>query len=157
MIRFLEKCAQIERLVSEIYFEFAGSQENDEALTNIWKDMARDEENHCQQLRLAARLPVRETFSGINPKSPEPESLYEQATTILEKAKQTPFSRLDMLKTAVILEKEFRKLHTAVALEFNDADLRKTFDSLSRADSEHLRELDAYLKGYKEKHKAGGK
>ncbi len=113
--------------------------------------MARDEETHCQQMRLAARLPIHETFSGINPKSPKPESLYEQATTLVKKTKQTPFSRLDMLKTAVILEKEFLKLHTAVALEFNDADLRKTFDRLARADSEHLRELDAYLKEYKEK------
>lgn len=157
MIKFLEKCAQVEHLVSEIYFEFAGNQENDDALTRIWKDMARDEENHCQQLRLAARLPIRETFSGINPKSPKPEPLHELAGSILEKAKQTPPSKLDMLKTAVLLEKEFRKLHTAAALEFNDAGLRKTFDSLSRADSEHLRELDAYLKEYKEKHKAGQK
>ena len=157
MIRFLEKCAQVEHLVSEIYFEFSGSQENDEALTRIWKDMARDEENHCQQLRLAARLPIRETFSGINPKCPKPEPLCEQASTILEKTKQNPFSMLDMLRTAVVLEKEFRKLHTAAALEFSDADLRKTFDRLSRADSEHLRELDAYLKEYKEKQKAGEK
>lgn len=155
MIKFLEKCAQIEHLVSEIYHEFAGNPENDEALANIWKDMARDEEDHCQQLRLAARLPARDAFSGINKNCPEPEALYEQAGTLLEKVRSNKLSMLEMLKTAVILEKEFRKLHVGYALEFKDTTLRSTFERLSRADAEHLRELDAYLKKYKEEQQIG--
>lgn len=152
MIKFLEKCAQIEHLVSEIYLEFAGNQENDAALKEIWKDMARDEEDHCQQLRLAARLPAREAFDGINKNSPEPEPLYEQAGMTLEKVRKSKFSTLEMLKTAVVLEKEFRKLHATYALEFKNTALKSTFDRLSRADAEHLRALDAYLKQYKEEH-----
>ena len=154
MIRFLEKCAQIEHIVSEIYLEFAGNQENDAVLASIWKDMARDEEDHCQQLRLAARLPAEESFSTINGKCPEPEPLYVQAGMILEQVKQRQFSVLERLKTAVALEKEFRKIHASYALVFKATELRATFDRLARADADHLRELDTYLKQYKAKHRA---
>ncbi len=154
MIKFLDKCAQIEHMVSEIYLEFAGNQENDAVLTSIWKEMSRDEEDHCQQLRLAARLPEKESFSAVNEECPEPGPLYEQAGTILEQVKQRQFSVLEMLKTAVALEKEFRKIHTSFALIFKTAELRKTFDRLARADAEHLRELDAYLKRYKAERQA---
>lgn len=152
MIKLLEKCAQIERIVSEIYLEFAGNQESDAALAEIWKDMARDEESHCQQLSLASRLPTREAFEGINKASPDPGPLYEQAEMTLEKVRNNKFSTLEMLKTAVVLEKEFRKIHATYALEFKTTALRSTFDKLARADAEHLRALDAYLKKYKEEH-----
>jgi len=155
MIKFLEKCAQIEQLVSEIYYVFASNPENDETLANIWKDMARDEGDHCQQLRLAARLPASDAFNGVNKNCPAPEALHEQAELLLEKARSNNLSILEMLKTAVVLEKEFRTLHAGSGLEFKNASLRSTFEKLSRADAEHLRELDAYLTKYKAERQTG--
>ena len=114
--------------------------------------MARDEEAHCQQLSLAARLPTYEAFDGISKKSLEPGPLYEQAEMILGKVRNNKLSILEMLKTAVVLEKEFRKIHATYALEFKTTALRSTFDNLARADTEHLRALDTYLKKYKAEH-----
>jgi rubrerythrin len=149
IVKFLQKCADIEHMVSEIYLEYSNKELNDEVLKEIWKKLSRDEQDHCQQLKLASRLPVAESFAGISDKCPDPNELFEQAGTFLEDAKAQQLSVLDMLKTAVILEKEFRKLHALYALEFKDHSLKKTFQLLASDDQEHLIELDAYLKKYK--------
>jgi hypothetical protein len=149
ILKILEKCAQIENIVSKIYLEFSGNNNNDKVLAGIWMDMSKDEEDHCQQLRLASRLPINESFDGLKDKCLDPNELYEQAVAILEDAKSRQFTVLDMLKTAVVLEKEFRKLHAPYALEFKDPALKETFERLARADIKHLEDLDAYLKKYK--------
>ena len=157
MVKFLNTCAQIEETAAQIYHEFASDQKCDEALVAIWQKMAKDEEDHAQQLRLAARLPAKETFTGRRDNGPATDTLKALADGILIKARSEGYELLDMLKTAVILEKEFRKIHATYALEFKNPSLLETFKRLARADAEHLKELDAFLKIFREKHRSGSK
>ena len=155
MLKFLNKCAQIEETTALIYHEFANNKHCDETLVTIWKRMAKDEEDHAQQLRLASRLPTRETFQGHRVNGPDPDTLKTLADNILIKAQKENYELLDMLKDAVVLEKEFRKIHATYALEFKNPSLLETFKRLANADAEHLTELDTYLKRFKEKHHSG--
>ncbi len=152
MVKFLSNCVKLEETAALIYHEFVKNQNCDDTLVQIWKDMARDEEDHANQLKLALRLPIKDVFSGIKDQTPDPEELSKIAQALLERAKQPDLSLLDMLKNAVVLEKEFRKVHALYALKFKDPKLASTFERLSRADDEHLEALNIYLKRYKAKH-----
>ncbi len=153
MLKFLNKCAQIEETAALIYHEFSGNAKCDETLALVWEKMARDEEDHAKQLKLAMRLPVRDIFKSAGANSPNPETLNELACSILVRAKEDSYTLLNMLKDAVLLEKEFRKIHATYAIEFKDPSLLETFKRLARADEEHLKALDDYLKDYKKKHR----
>lgn len=152
MQKFLSKCADIEGTVALIYQEFARNPQSDKTLMKIWQDLATDEEAHVQQLKLAMRLPTQSVFNGLSSDSPDPDELLRVARELLVKAREGQMSLLDMLKSAVVLEKDFRKVHATCSLLFKEAPLKKTFSALAKADGEHLAALDAYLKDYKAQH-----
>jgi rubrerythrin len=151
MKKFLVKSVEIEEMAADVYRQFARNDKSGERLTKIWRQMAKDEEDHALALKLALRVPYEETFSGLRDDCPDPDKLKTMITEILERAKEGVSDEHQMLKDAVILENNFRKFHATYALAFNDESLLKTFKALSRADELHLKGLNDYLKEYKEK------
>lgn len=152
MQKFLNACAEVEEAIGQIYREYEKLSQGEEVLEQIWRDMARDEDAHAQQLRLAMRLPVKTAFAGIKEGAPDLDELRRVAAEALVEARTGKMKLLEMLKTAVSLENNFRGIHAGCALLFKDPSLQKTFKALARADQEHLAALDAYLKGFKKKH-----
>jgi rubrerythrin len=149
MKKFIASSIEIETVAALIYYEFAKSKVSNEELAVIWKDMAKDEEDHANALRLAARVPSEETFQGIQEDCPNPESIMELLNTLLARAKKGHEAELSMLKDAVILENKFRKFHATYALIFKDPGMQKTFSALARADDKHLEALKLYIKEFK--------
>ncbi len=149
MKKFITSSIEIEVAAAQIYHEFAKSKVCNEELISIWKGMAKDEEDHANALRLAARIPFQEAFLGIQEECPNPEDLMELLNTLLTRAKEGSESELSMLKDAVVLENKFRKFHATYALIFRDQDMQKTFSALSRADDKHLEALNLYIKEFK--------
>ncbi len=157
MHKFLNICAEVEETVAQIYHEFASNPQSDAALVRIWKDLAKEEEAHAQQLKLAMRLPVKHVFNGLSKGTPSPEELHQVALDLLKKARGGEMGLLDMLKSAVLLEKEFRKVHATCSLQFKDESLKATFTALAKADADHLAALDDYLTKFKKKHAPASK
>ncbi len=153
MNKFLDLCAQVEETASLIYLEFASSSQPDKELQSIWQKMARDEQQHAQQLRLAIRLPKNESIQDVLAEDcPEPAELLLRSSEILEDFKEETFSILKMLKAAVELEKDFLKIHATYALTFKTPSLKQTFEALARADQHHTGELNGYIRKFKAKH-----
>ena len=152
MQKFILKSIEIEDLAQLIYQEFYKNKRCSEELLHIWQQMAQDEGDHAQGLRLALRLHNTETFLGIRTDCPNPEELKGQLEEMLEKAKTAGFSEYEMLRNAVTLENRFRKFHATYALVFKDPGLFKTFNALARADAEHLEGLNSYITKYKASH-----
>lgn len=150
MVKFINTCARIEEMAAKVYHEFSRNSRCDAELTAIWSKMARDEEDHAHQLRLVMRLSATEILEKISEKCPDPEELSTRLEQILQDAREGNQEVLEMLKVAVVLEKEFRRVHVATSLIFRDPNLLKTFERLAAADDVHVRELQAYIKRFKE-------
>ena len=148
MFSFLNKCAQIEKTTALIYYEFANSNKCDETLTAIWLSMARDEEHHAKQLKLASQLISTNTISRSIEKSVNADEIIAFAGNILLKARAGNYEELEMLKVAVVMENAFRKIHATYALEFKDPSLLSTFRYLAVADAVHLKSLNEYIQSY---------
>ena len=150
MVKFINTCAQIEEMAAKVYHEFSRNSHCDAELAAIWRKMARDEEDHAHQLRLVLRLSANEILDNINDKCPNPDELSTRLEQILKEARQGNQELLDMLKVAVVLEKEFRRVHVAAALVFKDQHLLKMFEMLAAADDVHVEDLQLYIKRYRE-------
>ena len=152
MLRFLNECAQIEETTALIYYEFANSKKCHDTLADIWLIMARDEEDHAQQLKRASRLISTNTLSRSIGKSVNTDEIIDFATDVLSKAKNGSYGELEMLKVAVVMENAFRNIHATSVLEFKDPSLLATFRYLACADAVHLKGLDEYIQRYKNDH-----
>jgi len=148
MFRFLNECAQIEETTALIYYEFANSKKCDDTLADIWLIMARDEEDHAQQLKRASRLIRANTLSKSAGKSVNTEEIIDFATDVLSKAKKGSYGELEMLKVAVVMENAFRNIHASSVLKLKDPSLLATFRYLACADTVHLKTLDEYIQRY---------
>ncbi len=150
MFRFLNKCAQIEENTALIYHEFANNKKCDPDLAAIWLRMARDEENHAQQLKLAIRLLRDDIADLVKDGGVNPDEMNGLAKSVLGKARNENYELLDMLNDAVVLEDSFRNIHATCALEFKDPSLLATFKRLAQADEVHVEGLNTYLAHYKD-------
>lgn len=155
MLKFLNKCAQIEEITASIYHEFANNDKCDETLAAIWLKMARDEEGHAQQLKLASRLLKTNTIKRNIGKNVNTDEIIDFASKILSKARNGCYEKLDMLKVAVVMENSFRDIHATAALEFSDPSLLSTFRHLACEDAVHLNALQKYIHHYKNDHVYG--
>lgn len=140
-IKFLTTCALVEDKAAQIYRAMAAAAraQNEEELGALWQEMAVDEENHAQQVRLAARLSRQNVFAKLNSEQEQAAfALLERAEALLNYVRANSLSELQMLQIAVELEKKFQKVHTAYTVLFQEVSMKKMFDALARADNTHL-------------------
>lgn len=148
MIKFLTSCALVEDAAARIYSEMAtaASAVNNEELRDIWLEMAKDEEDHAHQLRMAARLSRESVFVGAASIGDiDPGALITRAGSLLDQIVAGQLSDLDMLRLAQQLEGDFNSLHATAALAFKDESMKKMFKALAREDSKHVARLKAKL------------
>lgn len=141
MIKFLAACALVEDKAAEVYRTMAAMAlaDKNETLGALWLEMAGDEEDHAQQVRLAARLVRENAYKQLESAHHEmPGDLLKRADQLLCQVKTGRLSELEMLRIAVELEKHFRKVHTSYTLLFQEPSMRTMFDALARADNQHL-------------------
>lgn len=56
MMAVLDKCAEVELKSMELYDLYADCFEHDVAVARMWRRVAREEENHANQFRLALKM-----------------------------------------------------------------------------------------------------
>lgn len=144
MNKLLKGCEEIEQTIAAIYRQLAETVACAGELQAIWTAMAKDEDDHAAQIRLANRLPESETVEQLKLPEAKVNQLLNRARTILEGARTTTMSADDALRVSLKLEGEFLAVHTALAIEFADESMRRMFQCLARCDEEHQRDLREY-------------
>jgi len=145
MRRYLNICAEIEETVGRIYELMAEKLPEEERLSALWRQMARDERDHAGQIRFTLRLPARHVFEVQDFPEEKVEALLNRARNILQIIKERPLTAREAVRLALGLEGEFLAAHV-VGATFKDESLKKMMQALARADEAHLGLLRRYAR-----------
>ena len=145
MRRYLNICAELEETVGQIYEAMAEKFPEEDQLSILWRQMARDERDHAGQIRFALRLPASHVFERQDFPEEKVKVLLTQARNILQLVKERPLSVRETLRLALGLEGEFLSAHI-VGASFKDESLKKMMQVLARADEAHLGLLRQYAR-----------
>ncbi|SDZ96390.1 Rubrerythrin [Desulfuromusa kysingii] len=144
MRKFLNTCVAIEKSIASIYRQFAATIPEDEELQAIWIKLAKEEDQHAMDISFAARLPHEGVYQVKNLTQSRVDQLLTITKDVLNKAKLTNLSAQAAANITLKLEQEFLDVHIAASVEFETASMQKMFQSISKNEEEHCREIKAY-------------
>ncbi|WP_367401649.1 hypothetical protein [Geoalkalibacter halelectricus] len=116
----------------------------------MFRELARDEEDHAIQLECALEVPreLMESQVEVDAALGKAQSLLEKARLILDGLERHPISQADVLKISMELEKNFREMHLFALVTFPDEKTKKMFSRFARYEADHLALLKTFRKGY---------
>lgn len=147
MNKLLRCCEAVESAVAQLYQLLARNEQQAE-LRALWRQMAKDEQEHAAQLQFAQRLSGERVFrekdgalfGAMN-------ELLRQTEKDLDMVRQERISGGRAIELAVELEMRFCQAHATSALDFDHEGLKKMFQALARADHLHVQGLIDYMAG----------
>ena len=86
---FLNRCAEVEETLAQIYTELAVTVAAEQTLKNIWLAMADDEGEHAREIRMAVRMLKEDIVVGEQVPDAEIRQLLAQARDLLAKVRQS--------------------------------------------------------------------
>jgi rubrerythrin len=152
---FLNRCAEVEETLAQIYTELAVTVAAEQTLKNIWLAMADDEGEHAREIRMAVRMLKEDIVVGEQVPDAEIRQLLAQARDLLAKVRQSDLGVKEALSLSLHLESDFRRVHVLCAVRFADEGLRRVFELLGRADQEHVARLSDYCRKFAALEKGG--
>jgi len=145
MQRLLTRCAEIEETIAKIYRVLAAVPSYAEPLQQFWIEMACDEDDHAQQLKLAARLCNDKILVDELLPLDRIEFLLRETKRFLSRLQQGPVSADKALQLTHLLEEQFMQVHINSAATFSDPQLKKMFQALAHSDREHVERLQRFI------------
>lgn len=144
MMAVLGKCAEIELKSMELYDLYADCFEHDVDVARMWRKVAREEENHANQFRLAVKM--RDGAIGAVTVDPgKVENALRVVQSIIDGVKRTPPTLEAALCSAIELERQLSCLHVDCVVTFEDEQYRKFFHAMMTCDNAHESRLqEAY-------------
>lgn len=141
---FVDKCAQIENLVEQIYTIFMEQQASSPDFAKLWQKTANEEYNHEQQFLLAGRL---NKFVDHQPDFSDTklEAIISSLIKLKAQIISVPMSQLDSLKLAINIEEKLLEFHLGCIPLFSDESLNKLFKSMMNYDNGHIDDLKKAL------------
>lgn len=155
MQAFMNRCAEIEDILAQIYRELAEVFATDRDLEDIWLGMADDEGEHAREIRLAKRMLKDDIIVCEQVSDAQIRRLLSRARDILAKVRRSVLPIKEALRLSLHLEDEFRQVHVLCAVRFADSAVQKIFERLGRADREHVARLAEYCRLFAAREKAG--
>ena len=150
MRKFISQCVEIEKLIAKTYRTFAESEHTDAELAGVWKQLAKDEDDHAMQLDFAIRLPIDAAFDGVSKSTPDPVEMYQVVNDVYRKACNGYRDSREMLHDALALENGLHGIHATQALLFKDPSMLKLFQSLADSEEKHVAKLHDYLDKFRQ-------
>jgi len=141
MQRLLTRCAEIEETIAKIYRVLAEVSTYALPLQQFWIEMACDEDDHAQQLKLATRLCNDKVLASELLPLDRVEFLLRETKRFLARLQQGPVSADKALQLTHLLEEQFMQVHINSAATFSDPQLKKMFQALAHSDREHVERL----------------
>jgi rubrerythrin len=145
MKHLLFRCAEIEETVAKIYRVLADVPAYSDTLQNFWIEMACDEDDHAQQLKLAARISGENVIGEEHIPLAKIESLLREAKSYLTRLQQGAVSAEKALQLTCLLEEKFLQAHINTAATFKDPQTKKMFQSLAEGDRLHVERLQSFM------------
>lgn len=155
MRQFLNRCAEVEETIAQIYTELAATVRAEQELKNIWLAMADDEGEHAREIRMAVRMLKEDILLDEQVADAEIRQLLAQARDLLAKVRQSDLVVKEALRLSLHLEEDFRRVHLLCAVRFADEGIRRVFELLGRADQEHVARLGDYCRKFAAVEKGG--
>ena len=149
MQRYLADCSRIETALAGVYRHWSQCSDHGEALCELWRQLAGDEEQHAQQLELAGRLPGKEALMRLGLGRAEGKELLARAENTLQGVEAEAMAPSVALQVALALEDEFCRVHAASALCFKDEATRRLFEGLCREEERHFAALRNHVNEFR--------
>ncbi len=146
-MQLLHLCLEVEETLGRIYRHFADHGPGDQALRQLWRELAQDEEQHALQLRLLLRLPQDGLVASPTLPLDTVRAMRDYARKALQEITSKPVSEATALKLARKLERDFNRVHAEAAVEYPQENTRAMFAALAQADEGHARLLEEYGRG----------
>ncbi len=141
MKKHLMICAQIEELAGQIYRQMSTSPQLTTAVRQTLIELAKDEDDHANQLRFAQRFPDGSMVNSVPEMLKKAEELKAQAERLLERVSKTEVGDQQAINLGVELERKFCQVHIANSFDFTTQQLRDMFSAMARADEQHCQRL----------------
>jgi len=144
MQRFLNLCEEIEQTVAAVYRYWEDGFSEDIPLSTLWGKLADDELDHIRQVQLAKRVAMENVLSQNAVTIESLQKALAKAKNLLAEVKQRDISGVAALRAAIRIEEEFSKAHLLNATRVKDKSMQAMFESLARADEQHIATLRNY-------------
>ncbi|MBJ6724057.1 hypothetical protein [Geomesophilobacter sediminis] len=144
----LELCIEVEEACAELYRYFERVFDDDRELSELWGRTAREEDEHAEQFRVAARL-KGVGVEGIRNEIYAVQALLQTVQDYLERDDAVP-SPADALAFALEVEVSLAEFHMDSVLNFSDHHLEQVFLTHLKCDNTHVAQLQEALQRWKQ-------
>lgn len=138
---FLNACYKVETLAAAIYDRLARNTSYSARLCAVFRQLARDERAHAQQIDMVLQAPVEALDSAPIVAGEVIDAAVRSAVEMLEALEREPLSADDALRLTVRLEKQFSLVHVNEAVHFYDPRVAALFAKLADEDRAHVARL----------------
>jgi len=136
----LGKCAEIELKSMELYDLYADCFEHDVDVARMWRRVAREEENHANQFRLAVKM-KEGAIRAVTVDPWKVDNTLRVLQSIIDGVKRSSPSLEEALRSAIKLEEHLSCLHVDCVVNFEDEQYRKFFHAMMACDNAHASRL----------------
>jgi rubrerythrin len=140
----LQRCADIEGVLAEIYEFFAAAYRNTPDITRLFEKTAAEERNHEYQFRLAIKTHAP-LIREMTLTTEEADKHLSYAREALHRVRESVPSMEDALRMSINCETIFTRFHLDTAAHFADESCAKLFSAMMATDEGHTTSLKEAL------------
>jgi len=141
MKRHINICIRIEETAGKIYRKMAESQCLCTKTRQALQELAKDEDEHANQLRFALRFPENSVVKSLPAMLKQSQQLLELAQRLLQKTDLNQVDDTRAIRIGIEMEKRFCQTHIANSFEFTDQKMKNMFAAMAKADELHCQQL----------------
>lgn len=149
----LDRCAEIELKNMELYELYADCFAHDADVARMWSRVAREEENHANQFRLAVKM-KEGAIGTVNVDQWRADNTLNVVESIIDGVKRSLPTLEEALRSAIKLEEHLSGFHVECVVNFENEQLRKLFHAMMACDNAHV---DRLRNAYEHQLKARGR
>lgn len=139
-IHILESCWIVEEKCAHIYRHFAKIFANDPVVAELWNKIAKEEDHHADQFRLAA-CHLGTGIKDVKVNDRKVKSIIAKLEKIHEEIRTCHPTLAEAFELALYIEKSLAEYHIGSILTFADNELSKLFKKMELQDQGHLKML----------------
>lgn len=144
ILHIMDICIQIEEKCAELYYNFAARFEQIPEVNEFWKQMAIEEENHANEIKMAVRLKGC-GIDKLNLNISTVRQLLNNMIEIVKKTEKAPPDLNSALHGALKIEERLTACHITCVADFKDSSMSKLFSKMSSNDEMHALRLKKAL------------
>jgi rubrerythrin len=137
VVDLIEACIAIESAAGQLYSMLAAVHSDDAEISALWLKMAREEQSHAAQFKLALgnAASIVDTVEAV---LAEAEKLRRAVSEMSDRYVASPPSVTEALTAAAKLEDDFAHMHMDRVATFTNKSYKALFKAMMAADNDHV-------------------